>query len=72
MKCDGLAVAGSWRTSTVAIKVITHNATLSRKVDTLRESLVGISIQHPNVVRANFSHSTSSYISRSDRAFRRI
>ncbi len=45
-------VAGSWRESTVAIKAITHNATLSRKVDTLRESLVGISIQHPNVVGA--------------------
>ena len=41
---------GSWRESTVAIKAIMHNATLSRKVDTLRESLVGISIQHPNVV----------------------
>jgi hypothetical protein len=35
----------------VAIKVINHDATLSKKVDTLRESLVGISIQHPNVVR---------------------
>lgn len=34
----------------MAIKAIMHNATLSRKVDTLRESLVGISIQHPNVV----------------------
>jgi hypothetical protein len=33
------------------VKVISHDATLSRKVDTLRESLVGISMQHPNVVR---------------------
>lgn len=32
------------------MQVITHDATLSKKVDTLRESLVGISIQHPNVM----------------------
>ncbi|KAK9917057.1 hypothetical protein WJX75_000396 [Coccomyxa subellipsoidea] len=46
----GRVYKGLWRESTVAIKAIMHNATLSRKVDTLRESLVGISIQHPNVM----------------------
>ncbi|CAL8464929.1 g4464 [Coccomyxa elongata] len=46
----GRVYKGSWCESTVAIKAITHDASLSRKVDTLRESLVGISIQHPNVM----------------------
>ena len=42
--------AGSWKGAAVAVKVIVHNASMARKVDTLRESLVGISMQHPNVV----------------------
>lgn len=51
--CCGVCVrvTGQWRGGAVAVKVISHDATLSRKVDTLRESLVGISMQHPNVVR---------------------
>ena len=42
--------AGSWKGAAVAVKVIVHNASMARKVDTLRESLVGISMQHPHVV----------------------
>ncbi len=45
-------MAGEWKGGVVAVKVIAHDASLSRRVDTLRESLVGISMQHPNVVRA--------------------
>ena len=43
-------LAGSWKGAAVAVKVIVHNASMARKVDTLRESLVGISMQHPHVV----------------------
>ena len=43
--------AGYWKGAVVAVKVIVHNASMARKVDTLRESLVGISMQHPHVVR---------------------
>lgn len=42
---------GFWKGAVVAVKVIVHNASMARKVDTLRESLVGISMQHPHVVR---------------------
>ena len=45
-----MLLAGSWKGSAVAVKVIVHNASMARKVDTLRESLVGISMQHPHVV----------------------
>ena len=45
-----LLLAGSWKGAAVAVKVIVHNASMARKVDTLRESLVGISMQHPHVV----------------------
>ena len=45
-----LLLAGSWKRAAVAVKVIVHNASMARKVDTLRESLVGISMQHPHVV----------------------
>lgn len=44
-------LAGSWKGAVVAVKVIMHNTSMARKVDTLRESLVGISMQHPHVVR---------------------
>lgn len=40
----------------VAVKVIVHNASMACKVDTLRESLVGISMQHPHVVRPQYPH----------------
>ena len=46
-------LAGSWKGAPVAVKVIVHNASMARKVDTLRESLVGISMQHPHVVSTN-------------------
>ena len=46
-----LTFTGQWRGGAIAVKVIRHDASLSRKVDTLRESLVGISMQHPCVVR---------------------
>ncbi len=46
-----LFLAGSWKGAVVAVKVIVHNTSMARKVDTLRESLVGISMQHPHVVR---------------------
>ena len=47
----GASGAGEWKGGVVAVKVIAHDASLSRRVDTLRESLVGISMQHPCVVR---------------------
>ena len=40
----------------MAVKVIVHNASMARKVDTLRESLVGISMQHQHVVRSPCFH----------------
>ena len=46
-----LLCVGYWKGAVVAVKVIVHNASMARKVDTLRESLVGISMQHQHVVR---------------------
>ena len=46
-----MPVAAYWKGAVVAVKVIVHNASMARKVDTLRESLVGISMQHQHVVR---------------------
>jgi hypothetical protein len=44
--------AGFWKGAVVAVKVIVHDASMARKVDALRESLVGISMQHPHVVKS--------------------
>ncbi|CAL5229280.1 g12574 [Coccomyxa viridis] len=46
----GRVYKASWKGAVVAVKVIVHNASMARKVDTLRESLVGISMQHQHVM----------------------
>jgi hypothetical protein len=35
----------------VAVKIVTHDRTLATLAETLRESALSTSIQHPNVVR---------------------
>ncbi len=43
--------AGRWRGAMVAVKIVTHDRTLATLAETLRESALSTSIQHPNVVR---------------------
>lgn len=47
--CGG-ACAGRWRGAMVAVKIVTHDRTLATLAETLRESALSTSIQHPNVV----------------------
>ena len=44
------ACAGRWRGAMVAVKIVTHDRTLATLAETLRESALSTSIQHPNVV----------------------
>ena len=39
----------------VAVKIVTHDRTLATLAETLRESALSTSIQHPNVVRIPFA-----------------
>lgn len=44
--------AGRWRGAVVAVKVVAHDRSIASLAETLRESALSTSIQHPNVVRA--------------------
>ena len=45
-------VAGRWRGAIVAVKIVAHDCSLASLAETLRESALSTSIQHPNVVCA--------------------
>ena len=47
----GVPSTGRWRGAMVAVKIVTHDRTLATLAETLRESALSTSIQHPNVVR---------------------
>lgn len=46
-----LVAVGRWRGALVAVKVVAHDCSIASLAETLRESALSTSIQHPNVVR---------------------
>jgi hypothetical protein len=42
--------SGRWRGALVAVKVVAHDCSIASLAETLRESALSTSIQHPNVV----------------------